>query len=407
MARNKGGFGSGSKKMGGAGIKSSRPPTAMAGSGIGAAKGSPAASMGAPPMAPKVANIRPPGIGTGAPPPMPGGSGGPPASVGGGPGGSGSPGGGAGSLGMGPPPKGIGGSGGFKKGGSIPPAMSGGFPPKEPKQAFRGGGFVNLPSGPPAYDDTAAGKLAAQDRAQDAAQDAAPTHSRRPSAPAHHASPAQHAKPKFTPPILKHPPMPPTGRPSVPIGPGPEGRGAGVPMNHPSQMGPEAPDDLPNPMSGVGSSGSDGAGPPVTAAAPPVMPSPTAGFTPSGSSGAGPPVTAAAPPVMPSPTAGFTPSGSSGAGPPVTAAAPPVPPPSRPVSTPPVMGPEGRGAGVPMGAAAPQPTSYLGGIFTTGNGPYDPNDMNAHAKGGSIGYSKGGAVGDSKPRYKGVVHKGR
>ena len=84
--------------MGGAGIKAGRPPTAMAGSGLGAGPGSPAAKMGAPPMAPKVANVRPPGMGAGAPPPMPGGSGaGPPP----------------------PPAGGMGGSGGFAKGGST------------------------------------------------------------------------------------------------------------------------------------------------------------------------------------------------------------------------------------------------------------------------------------------------
>lgn len=92
-------MGPGSKKMGGAGIKAGRPPTAMAGSGLGAPKGGLASGMGAPPMAPKVANVKPPGIGAGPPPPMPGGSGGPP-----------------------PPPPGgggMGGSGGFAKGGSV------------------------------------------------------------------------------------------------------------------------------------------------------------------------------------------------------------------------------------------------------------------------------------------------
>jgi hypothetical protein len=97
--------GPGSKKMGGGGIKAGRPPTAMAGSGLGAKPASPAAHMGAPPMAPKVAGVRPPGIGAGAPPPMPGG--GPPA--------AGPP---------PPPPGGIGGSGGFNKGGSV--GISGG-----------------------------------------------------------------------------------------------------------------------------------------------------------------------------------------------------------------------------------------------------------------------------------------
>jgi hypothetical protein len=103
--------GPGSKKMGGAGIKAGRPPTAMAGSGIGAPKGGLASGMGAPPMAPKVANVRPPGIGAGAPPPLPGGGGmgaGPPPPRPGG--------------GMGPPPPppgGMGGSGGFAKGGSV------------------------------------------------------------------------------------------------------------------------------------------------------------------------------------------------------------------------------------------------------------------------------------------------
>jgi hypothetical protein len=106
MARNRAMAGPGSKKMGGAGIKSGRPPTPMAGSGLGAGPGSPAAKMGAPPMAPKVANARPPmgarSMGAGAPPPMPGGSGGPPPA--------------------GPPPTppgGMGGSGGFAKGGGA------------------------------------------------------------------------------------------------------------------------------------------------------------------------------------------------------------------------------------------------------------------------------------------------
>src|SRR3954470_2035973 len=100
MARNKAMMGPGSKKMGGAGIKAGHPPTKMAGSGLGAAPGSPAAHMGAPPMAPKVANVRSPGIGAGAPPPMPGGGG----------------------MGAGPPPPpagGMGGSGGFAKGGAV------------------------------------------------------------------------------------------------------------------------------------------------------------------------------------------------------------------------------------------------------------------------------------------------
>jgi hypothetical protein len=89
--------GPGSRKMGGAGIKAGRPPTPMAGSGIGAPKGGPAAAMGAPPMAPKVANVRPPGLGAGAPPPMPGGGAGPPP----------------------PPAGGMGGSGGFERGGRV------------------------------------------------------------------------------------------------------------------------------------------------------------------------------------------------------------------------------------------------------------------------------------------------
>jgi hypothetical protein len=96
--------GPGSKKMGGAGIKAGHPPTAMAGSGLGAGPGSPAAHMGAPPMAPKVANVRPPGIGAGAPGPMPGGA---------------PPGGGMGAGPPPPPPGGMGGSGGFAKGGSV------------------------------------------------------------------------------------------------------------------------------------------------------------------------------------------------------------------------------------------------------------------------------------------------
>ena len=96
MPRTRGMVGPGSKKMGGAGVAAGRPPTAMAGSGLGAPKGGPAMAMGAPPMAPKVANARPPGLGAGPPPPMPGGSGPPP-----------------------PPPGGMGGSGGFAKGGAA------------------------------------------------------------------------------------------------------------------------------------------------------------------------------------------------------------------------------------------------------------------------------------------------
>jgi hypothetical protein len=102
-------LGPGSRKMGGAGIKAGKPPTAMAGSGLGAPKGGAAMAMGAPPMAPKVANVRPPGIGAGAPPPMPGGA----------------P---MGAKPAGPPPNpmsggggGMGGSGGFAKGGSAAP----------------------------------------------------------------------------------------------------------------------------------------------------------------------------------------------------------------------------------------------------------------------------------------------
>lgn len=101
MPRNRAMAGPGSKKMGGIGIKAGRPPTPMAGSGLGAPKGGAAMAMGAPPMAPKVANVRPPGIGAGGPPPMPGGAAGPP---------------------PGPPPPaagGMGGSGGFAKGGSA------------------------------------------------------------------------------------------------------------------------------------------------------------------------------------------------------------------------------------------------------------------------------------------------
>jgi formin 2 len=109
MARNRAMAGPGSKKMGGAGIKAGRPPTAMAGSGLGAGPGSPAAHMGAPPMAPKVANVRPPGIGAGAPPPMPGG--------------------GAGAGPPPPPPGGMGGSGGFAKGGPTDAGLKRGPPP--------------------------------------------------------------------------------------------------------------------------------------------------------------------------------------------------------------------------------------------------------------------------------------
>jgi hypothetical protein len=115
--------GPGSRKMGGAGIKAGRPPTAMAGSGLGAPKGGLAAGMGAPPMAPKVANVRPPGLGAGAPPPMPGGGAGPPPP----------PAGGAG---------GMGGSGGFAKGGPTgigsEEAKAGGAE----RPAFRKGGAV-------------------------------------------------------------------------------------------------------------------------------------------------------------------------------------------------------------------------------------------------------------------------
>ena len=66
-------IGPGSKKMGGAGIKAGHPPTPMAGSGLGAPKGGLASHMGAPPMAPKVANVRSPGIGAGPMSPAPGG----------------------------------------------------------------------------------------------------------------------------------------------------------------------------------------------------------------------------------------------------------------------------------------------------------------------------------------------
>ena len=103
--RNRAMLGPGSRKMGGAGIKAGKPPTSMAGSGLGAPKGGAAMAMGAPPMAPKVANVRPPGIGAGAPPPMPGGSGLPPKP--------------AAPPPMGGPPGGMGGSGGFAKGGDV------------------------------------------------------------------------------------------------------------------------------------------------------------------------------------------------------------------------------------------------------------------------------------------------
>ena len=112
--------GPGSKKMGGAGIKAGRPPTPMAGSGLGAPPRSPAAAMGAPLMAPKVANVRPPGLGAGAPPPMPGGA---------------PPGGGVPP----PPPGGMGGSGGFAKGGGAKRFADGGdvskIPPAPPPGA--------------------------------------------------------------------------------------------------------------------------------------------------------------------------------------------------------------------------------------------------------------------------------
>jgi hypothetical protein len=74
-------------------------------------------------MAPKVANVRPPGLGAGAPPPMPGGGAGPPP-----------PSGGAG---------GMGGSGGFNKGG---PTGVGGEEAKvegAERPAFRKGGAVS------------------------------------------------------------------------------------------------------------------------------------------------------------------------------------------------------------------------------------------------------------------------
>jgi hypothetical protein len=124
--------GPGSRKMGGAGIKAGRPPTAMAGSGLGAPPRSPAAAMGAPPMAPKVANVRPPGIGAGAPGPLPGGA--------------------APGLGAGPPPPppgGMGGSGGFAKGGPTNLRAEAkregeplGLERKEAKAGFNMGGAV-------------------------------------------------------------------------------------------------------------------------------------------------------------------------------------------------------------------------------------------------------------------------
>ena len=124
MARNRAMAGPGSRKMGGGGIKAGRPPTPMAGSGLGAPKGGPAAAMGAPPMAPKVANVRPPGLGAGPPPPMPGG----------GPGAGPPP----------PPPGGMGGSGGFEKGGAA--VREGGEEAKvegAERPAFRKGGAVH------------------------------------------------------------------------------------------------------------------------------------------------------------------------------------------------------------------------------------------------------------------------
>lgn len=121
MARNRAMAGPGSRKMGGAGIKAGAPHTPMAGSGIGASRGSPAAAMGAPPMAPKVAGATVPRIGAGAPPPMPGGGiGAPPA---------------------GPPPTppgGMGGAGGFAAGGAIPDTLP--VTPSAP--AYRKGGSV-------------------------------------------------------------------------------------------------------------------------------------------------------------------------------------------------------------------------------------------------------------------------
>ena len=82
-------------------------------------------------MAPKVANVRPPGLGAGPPGPMPGGS---------------TPGGGAGPPP--PPPGGMGGSGGFAKGG--PAGIGGGEGRGEEakvegaeRPAFRKGGAVH------------------------------------------------------------------------------------------------------------------------------------------------------------------------------------------------------------------------------------------------------------------------
>jgi len=117
--------GPGSRKMGGAGLKAGRPPTPMAGGGLGAPKGGLAAGMGAPPLAPKVANVRPPGLGAGPPGPMPGGSAMP--------GAAGPP---------PPPPGGMGGSGGFAKGGPAGIGAPEAKAESAERPAFRKGGSV-------------------------------------------------------------------------------------------------------------------------------------------------------------------------------------------------------------------------------------------------------------------------
>lgn len=121
--RNRAMVGPGSKKMGGMG----KPPvgrTAMAGKPVGAPPmGKPGGLPGAPPIAgpggPPPRAMKPPGMGVGMPPPMPGGQAGPP---------------------PGPPPGGGGmaGTGGFAKGGSVPKYAKGGD--VKPRTARKGKG---------------------------------------------------------------------------------------------------------------------------------------------------------------------------------------------------------------------------------------------------------------------------
>jgi hypothetical protein len=50
-----------------------------------------------------------------------------------------------------------------------------------------------------------------------------------------------------------------------------------------------------------------------------------------------------------------------------------------------------------------------GAFGAPGGGAFDASSggMNTNNGGQYAGFSKGGAVGDTKPRYKGVIHKGR